>query len=187
MCAQGIRIDRGASVLDYNNSEHLFENIDIDGCSEAGVTINQSQAKTLRFYDCNAGNTPKGVYCINGSFSWHGGSISPGEPLAWAASTSYTVGQRRSNSSKVYEVITAGTSASSGGPTTTASDITDGTVHWMYLSAGKEGLMFDIVATNDPITIEGVQSEGTGRILRTGAGVLAGSGHPTTLPTPTER
>jgi lysophospholipase L1-like esterase len=56
--------------------------------------------------------------------------------IAWAASTAYTLGQQRNNDSgKVYEVITAGTSAGSGGPTGTGADITDGTVHWKYVGA----------------------------------------------------
>jgi len=57
---------------------------------------------------------------------------------AWAGSTAYTVGARRKNGStpvKAYECIsiTSGTSASSGGPTTTGSSITDGGVTWKYL------------------------------------------------------
>ncbi len=55
---------------------------------------------------------------------------------SWAASTGYTLGQRRTNSGRVYQVITAGTSAGSGGPTTTGADITDNTVHWRYLGDG---------------------------------------------------
>jgi uncharacterized phage protein gp47/JayE len=55
---------------------------------------------------------------------------------AWAATTAYIVGDRRSNGGNSYICITAGTSAGSGGPTTTSSDITDGTVHWRYLGAG---------------------------------------------------
>lgn len=55
---------------------------------------------------------------------------------SWTGSTSFAVGIRRTNASRCYVVITAGTSASSGGPTTTASDITDGTVHWRYLGEG---------------------------------------------------
>lgn len=55
---------------------------------------------------------------------------------AWAGSTAYVVGDIRTNSSKIYYCITAGTSASSGGPTGTAADITDGTVHWRYLGEG---------------------------------------------------
>lgn len=54
----------------------------------------------------------------------------------WIASTAYLVGDRVTNSSNCYQCITAGTSAGSGGPTTQASDITDGTVHWTWLGAG---------------------------------------------------
>lgn len=56
--------------------------------------------------------------------------------MSWAALTAYVVGDRRTNSSRSYVCITAGTSAASGGPTTTASDITDGSVHWQYLGEG---------------------------------------------------
>ncbi len=56
--------------------------------------------------------------------------------VAWVNTTAYAVGDRRTNSSRVYECITLGVSAGSGGPTTTAADITDGTVHWIYLGEG---------------------------------------------------
>lgn len=55
---------------------------------------------------------------------------------AWAALTAYAVGDKRTNSANMYYCITAGTSAGSGGPTTTSSDITDGTVHWEFLGIG---------------------------------------------------
>lgn len=55
---------------------------------------------------------------------------------ARANSTAYVVGDRRTHGGNAYECITSGTSASSGGPTTTAADITDGTAHWRYLGAG---------------------------------------------------
>lgn len=58
----------------------------------------------------------------------------PGFIPAWAASTAYRVGERVTNSSNVYEVITAGTSAAAGGPTTTAADITDNTAHWKFIA-----------------------------------------------------
>ena len=50
----------------------------------------------------------------------------------WQASTAYSVGATTQADSKVYECITAGTSASSGGPSGTNADITDGSVHWKY-------------------------------------------------------
>jgi hypothetical protein len=59
------------------------------------------------------------------------GRIAP----AWIISTAYTVGVLALNdTNKIYECVTAGTSAGSGGPTGTGSAITDGTVVWNYLS-----------------------------------------------------
>jgi uncharacterized phage protein gp47/JayE len=55
---------------------------------------------------------------------------------AWVNTTGYVVGARVTNSARAYQCITAGTSAGSGGPATTALDITDGTVHWRYLGEG---------------------------------------------------
>jgi uncharacterized phage protein gp47/JayE len=55
---------------------------------------------------------------------------------AWAGTTAYVVGDRRSNASRSYVCITSGTSAGAGGPTTTDADITDGTVHWRYMGEG---------------------------------------------------
>lgn len=55
---------------------------------------------------------------------------------AWAINTAYVVGDRRTNASRCYRCITAGTSAGAGGPTTTAADITDNTAHWKYLGEG---------------------------------------------------
>lgn len=57
-------------------------------------------------------------------------------PPAWASTHAYAVGARVFHAPLLYECITPGTSAGSGGPTGTGSDITDGTVHWKYLGAG---------------------------------------------------
>lgn len=65
---------------------------------------------------------------------------------AWAASTAYVVGDRRTNASRCYKCITAGTSAGSGGPTTTAADITDNTAHWTYLGEGTGAV--DVIMTS---------------------------------------
>jgi uncharacterized phage protein gp47/JayE len=58
------------------------------------------------------------------------------EATAWAGATAYVEGDVRKNASRTYVCITAGTSAGSGGPTTTSTDITDGTAHWRYLGEG---------------------------------------------------
>jgi hypothetical protein len=53
----------------------------------------------------------------------------------WVGLFAYVVGNRVVNSGNAYQCITAGTSAAGAGPTTTGSNITDGTVHWKWLSA----------------------------------------------------
>jgi uncharacterized phage protein gp47/JayE len=55
---------------------------------------------------------------------------------AWLAAHSYALGDRVTNASRIYVCITAGVSAGSGGPTTTAADITDNTAHWKYVGEG---------------------------------------------------
>ena len=54
---------------------------------------------------------------------------------AWQADTAYSVRMYVSNLGHLYECTTAGTSASSGGPTGTTSDITDGTAVWVWRKA----------------------------------------------------
>ena len=126
MCEYGILIDNGTSVLDYNNSEHNFDHVDIECCSEAGIKINQNQAKTLVFRRCNISTAPIGVDCQDGAFSWYNGNIN--------------------------------------------CDVDD-----------KSGICFELAAPNDGILIEGMNSENTGRLLRTGNGVYGGSGWPITF------
>ena len=66
-------------------------------------------------------------------------------PLAWVLSTAYRLGEEVTNDSgKLYTCTTAGTSASSGGPTGTGTSITDGTVVWDYISAvGSISINYD--------------------------------------------
>lgn len=56
-------------------------------------------------------------------------------PAAWVAATAYVVGDTVSNSGSWYVCAIAGTSAGSGGPTstTTGNTITDNTAFWTYL------------------------------------------------------
>lgn len=56
-----------------------------------------------------------------------------GGEAAWFASTTYALGDVRSNGGNAYQCIGAGTSAGSGGPTGTNASIVDGTVTWKYL------------------------------------------------------
>lgn len=55
--------------------------------------------------------------------------------LAWATTTPYVVGDRRTRTSRVYEVTVAGTSGGTG-PSGTGSAISDGGVTWRYIGEG---------------------------------------------------
>lgn len=55
---------------------------------------------------------------------------------AWSGLETLSVGDRRTNVSKIYQVTVAGGTASSGGPTGNGQDIVDGTVHWRFLGDG---------------------------------------------------
>jgi len=66
---------------------------------------------------------------------------------AWVNSTAYTVGVRVTNSGNVYQCITAGTSAGSGGPTGTSLDIIDNTVHWTFVGVGTAAIDTTVQAT----------------------------------------
>lgn len=67
------------------------------------------------------------------------GTLSAPAASAWTALTAYVVDatitgtNRVTNAGNLYACITAGTSAISGGPTTTSTNITDGTAHWYYI------------------------------------------------------
>lgn len=61
--------------------------------------------------------------------------VNQGTTVAWTAATAYLVGDRVYNGSNVYECITAGTSAGSGGPILMVADETDGSAHWEYIEA----------------------------------------------------
>ena len=78
---------------------------------------------------------------INGGDGWLatdvGRTIRIGhQATAWAASTSYSLGNVRRNAGNVYECIKAGTSDSSGGPTGDGDEIVDNNVSWKFLNEG---------------------------------------------------
>lgn len=72
---------------------------------------------------------------------------------AWAGSTAYAVGDRRTNAARAYVCTAAGTSAGSGGPTTTASSISDGSVVWRYMGEGAGAIDADATCTEDGPTV----------------------------------
>ncbi len=59
-------------------------------------------------------------------------------PTTWTALTAYSTAGTPDvviNEGRVYRCITSGTTAASGGPSSTSADITDGSAHWAYLGA----------------------------------------------------
>lgn len=68
---------------------------------------------------------------------------------AWAGTHAYVVGDRVfSDTQRIYQCITAGTSASSPAVSGTGTDITDGTVHWKMIQDNvPDGGAVDVAAT----------------------------------------
>jgi uncharacterized phage protein gp47/JayE len=64
---------------------------------------------------------------------------------SWAASTAYTLGQRRTNGGNAYVVTDPGTSAASGGPTGEGEAIVDNGVVWRFLGQGTGAV--DVAST----------------------------------------
>ena len=67
--------------------------------------------------------------------------------VAWVALTVYPKGALVTNDTgKNYVCITSGTAAGAGGPTGTGANITDGTVHWMYVGPTGATVYNDAIA-----------------------------------------
>lgn len=104
-----------------------------------------------------------------------GGNILEG--MQWLSSTAYATQQQVLNGGNIYRCITAGTSASSGGPTTTSTNITDGSAHWAYMWPAKTSVMAS-GATGTISAAAGVTITGnvpTGMSMSRGAGSAAGT------------
>lgn len=68
-------------------------------------------------------------------------------------SKAYAVGDYAHNGGNIYVVATAGTSASSGGPSGTGAGITDGSVVWNFVKAGLD-MSADNIAVNAGQTVQ---------------------------------
>lgn len=76
---------------------------------------------------------------------------------SWAASTAYTLGQRRTNDGCAWVVTVAGTSAGSGGPLEADIDedglVIDNGVTWRFMGEGTGAVDVDALATVDGPTV----------------------------------
>lgn len=71
----------------------------------------------------------------------------------WAASAPFSLNQQVNNNGLVYKCVTAGTSASSGGPTGTGAGITDGSCVWDYVGTADLVLDNGNIASGQQISI----------------------------------
>lgn len=69
---------------------------------------------------------------------------------AWQSATGYVVGDRVKNDTpdRIYECVTAGTSAGSGGPTGTTTGIADNTAVWDYVGDGEAAVDVEATSSN---------------------------------------
>lgn len=120
-----------------------------------GLTDNAGQ-ETLTASLANATVTPS----ANGTVTFARATVGT---TAWTASHAYSVGQLVTNNSNIYQCIVAGTSASSGGPTTTATPILDGSAYWAYVGASSGNVVADFtVGTSGTDITVGSTSLSTG-------------------------
>jgi len=105
---------------------------------------------TDRYVGCitpKVGNTNGSIYVWN-AVTGVAGTITFDAPN-WAASTAYVVGDKvKNDSGKIYTCDTAGTSAGSGGPTGTGSDIADNNARWDYTTTESAAAYLTGVQSN---------------------------------------
>jgi len=100
----------------------------------------------------------------------------------WILSHVYHVGDYVTNDTgKVYQCITAGTSAAAGGPTGTSANITDGTVHWKYVGANDTTVNWAWRASHAYVVGDVVANQDGMIFYCITAGTTAATGGPTTV------
>lgn len=122
----GIQFDRSAVGADYVLFCSIYRRADPGWTPDVG-SPNDNNFKT---------------YALNETYDpfYHGvqfGYLNYNDQLfAWTPNTSYVIFDKRINAGNAYTCAHGGTSAGSGGPTTTGNGIVDGTATWNFLGAG---------------------------------------------------
>jgi hypothetical protein len=111
-----------------------------------------------------------GGTAAGGSFANSGGGdektgLTVGLPAslapAWAQSTSYSVGNVRTNGPNIYRCTQAGTSDIGGGPSGTSTSIPDNTVTWAWVCPAGAAIQIDngsstlVLSAGAAVTISG--------------------------------
>lgn len=119
---------------------------DLSGHGTSCVFVNSGGAHYLLYFD-----EENGFHVYDESTGRWNKAVNAAT-IAWVASTAYAYGDERSNGGNTYVCKTAGTSASSGGPTGTTSEITDGTCVWDYVTpvtgVNPRNLVFGVIWQN---------------------------------------
>lgn len=91
---------------------------------------------------------------------------------AWVLSTAYSVLGRivTNDTGKMYQLVTAGTSASSGGPTGTGAAITDGTCVWNYVGVKA---VFQTITAGDLLSTNNLSDLANAATALTNLGLTA--------------
>ncbi len=142
----GLAIQRG-----YRNVE--VDHFHVAGAQNTPIDMEPSgdgEMSKLYLHDFVADNTGGAA---NVAIQIGGVSVAP-----WAPSSAYGLDARVSNAGETYRATTAGTSASSGGPSGTGTSITDGTVVWTYVNMRATDLrVADGLALEGIVTVLGTQ------------------------------
>jgi lysophospholipase L1-like esterase len=123
----------------------------------AAATLSLGASGLIRFQVVALGDSET-EGSATGGYSWFTALYTSS---AWAGSTSVSQYAARTNGGRLYECTTAGTTASSGGPTGTGSGITDGTAVWRYVNDVLSS--YCLGATSTPG--EGINRAVSGRTL----------------------
>ena len=189
------------SDLYGNNSEVLYNNIQIFGHVTAGVSLPGSQQYDHTFFHSTINGLWNGVTAGTGGglYGIWAGPTAAGATPAWVVSHAYAAGVVVVANGNYYTCTTGGTSASSGtGPTGTGTGITDGSAVWSYLRGSAQGTggfsVRDSTVTShayadfridgsqeQPYVIDGLDSEGSYQTVGNGTGTYTATQIPNNL------
>jgi hypothetical protein len=127
----GTNISDGTTRWDYVSTARVIDFATTTGDAGRGVSHAFVTSGGHFLLYCDEVN---GLYIYTESTDTWAAAVS-GTTQAWAASTTYLVGDKVINGSNEYICDTDGISAASGGPTGTGTNIADNTTRWDYVGA----------------------------------------------------
>ena len=117
----------GSSSAGTTGAVFTYAGVAAVGTANLGSTTSSSTIAYIAITNAGSGYTSSPSITI----------AAPTTPVAWQASRAYVSSNVVSNAGYYYSVQTAGTSASSGGPSVTSGTTTDGTITWRCLGVAN--------------------------------------------------